>query len=71
MSEELEPAFPVSWEHDGMMIAEPGMSLRDYFASRIITQLWPSSIYYESKIQAAEEAYRMADVMLSVRKNRR
>ena len=67
------PAFPVMWteiksDEEGPQITacEPGMTLRDYFASRAIHAVLTSP-RFENCYDAALMAYRMADAMLRAR----
>lgn len=45
--------------------AQPGMSLRDWFAGKALASLAPHSI---TAVETAEDCYRLADAMLAERK---
>ena len=48
--------------------AYEGMSLRDYFAAKVLQGMWASPIGTEwTNQQLAKEAYRMADTMMEAR----
>jgi hypothetical protein len=53
------PAFPYEPRYEN-----GGMTLRDYFAAKAMTQLLPICSTNES---AAQEAYKVADAMLKAR----
>jgi len=55
------PAFPVP------NLAESGMTLRDYFAARVMTQVKWDDHYFEA---CARRCYEKADAMLKVRKEK-
>jgi hypothetical protein len=62
------PAFPrpASDAHQhGMHSPQQGMSLRDYFAAKVIQVLITSD--YRSVLDNAKEAYMVADAMLKAR----
>lgn len=60
------PAFPVSWQDgDGNFVADPGMSLRDYFAGQVMAGLAAHPNY--PLVPAATKAYEIADAMLAAR----
>jgi hypothetical protein len=52
------PAFPSVFDH------ERGMTLRDYFAAKVLPQCFEVSTTTDI---AAKEAYRMADAMMKAR----
>jgi len=61
------PAFPVHRDYEAF---NPGMSLRDYFAARMMVcelarEIRPHESY--DYLNAATRAYRMADAMLKAR----
>jgi len=63
------PAFPTDDSNNDGSIIEPrtsGMSLRDYFAAKIIPMLNWSSLD-----ESAKRAYLIADAMLHERNNKR
>jgi len=68
-------AFPTqeSSEYNGhrSQYAEPGMSLRDYFAAKVMAKVMPdtvSPLSYEEHIKnAAEWSYKMAGAMIKAR----
>ena len=74
MSHELdEPAFPIV-HPDGTGVQYFGLSMRDYFAARLIPALiaagGPASVgrdHRDSNLNFAMAAYAMADAMLEVR----
>ena len=55
------PAFPTG---TGVTPYSPGMTLRDYFATKAMQSMLNNSTHYES---VAKYAYRMADAMLKAR----
>ena len=61
-------AFPVTYGNDGV---EHGMSLRDYFAAKVLPVIYTESTdneeSYATPIDIAEQAYLMADAMLFAR----
>jgi len=60
-----QPAFPVFPETGGGHAAAfQGMTLRDYFAAKVLPQCLQVC---GTKTTAAEEAYRIADAMLKAR----
>ena len=69
------PAFPTfevidQWDKDRekyreAMLPAGGMSLRDYFAAKVVARLIPDHVY--SCATVAEEAYQLADAMLRAR----
>jgi hypothetical protein len=78
------PAFPVQWQdRDGQFVAEPGMTLRDYFAAKAMAALISEPICHDggtpcvlifSKGAEADgpdrfaiAAYKIADAMLRFR----
>ena len=68
------PAFPVPppvAETDGVMMlwrhAEGGMSLRDYFAGQALAGMQASVAANWTTIEFAQQAYKMADAMLTAR----
>lgn len=54
------PAFPRTYSHEG----HNGMTLRDYFAAKVMTQLMDHTTKPEI---TARDAYAMADAMLRAR----
>lgn len=64
------PAFPSSevTNHNADIVtyAEPGMSLRDYFAAKALPAV-VSDVDFTSWAQCAEAAYDIADAMLAER----
>ena len=67
-------AFPIMMDgRPGTYLAEPGMSLRDYFAARAMHQMLAGAVLptgYDATTAFAivgERAYEMADAMLTVR----
>ena len=66
-------AFPLPSEqcvrgYDTTQSAEPGMTLRDYFAARAMQSLFNSNFSSASHYDtAAEASYQMADAMLVAR----
>ena len=61
------PAFPSSNEvtlNDWVSSGHSGMTLRDYFAAKVLPQCFEVSTTTDI---AAKEAYRMADAMLKAR----
>ena len=62
------PAFPVG---ETKFIAECGMTLRDYFAAKVIGHLCVSELRQENTTQQdAAYAYAVADAMLKAREVR-
>jgi len=60
------PAFPVSWQDpDGQMVAEPGMSLREWFAGQALIGL--IKLGHDCYDQVADNSYRYANAMLAER----
>lgn len=51
----------------GHAIVNTGMTLRDYFAAKAMQGAAASDVFYSSCEAAAEDAYKMADAMLSER----
>lgn len=45
-------AFPVTWEMNGEMVADPGMALRDYFAAKAMPIAYESCTH---NIKTAKE----------------
>ena len=72
------PAFPTgAWEYDDqdnvLPYQEPGMTLRDYFASKAMQMTFSTSLHFHlfsaSELTAkAKQAYRIADAMLEAGK---
>ncbi|MFG0738206.1 hypothetical protein [Proteus terrae] len=67
-------AFPARWHQDMQFVAQEGMTLRDYFASKcmpaIINSLNGSVVFEECKgdfDMYAKQAYVMADAMLKAK----
>lgn len=67
------PAFPERYDYEkDAQLAEPGMTLRDYFAAKVLNGLYSSdSVDYDMPIDGednrAELSYKMADSMLKAR----
>lgn len=61
------PAFPMGANEYAGHGPCWGMTLRDYFAAKAMQGAAASSVVYSSELQAAQDAYRMADAMLKVR----
>lgn len=60
------PAFPSTATDDSLHI--PGMTLRDYFAAKIMQAIVQKGIESQTDVgRMAETAYLIADVMLKVR----
>lgn len=57
------PAFPFAWPAD-LQQAQPGMSLRDWFAGQALTAILNRTGYYTD---TAEAAYIYADKMITER----
>ena len=67
MKDENPPAFPVATEHH---VHTRGMSLRDWFAGQMMTNLGQFPVVQcsdEELRRVAEQIYRMADAMLAHR----
>ena len=66
-------AFPVLERgYSGLDLADPGMSLRDYFAAQAIGPLLQQNETYTDenwRMGIAIDAYAMADAMLAVRED--
>lgn len=66
-----KPAFPVFDSRNAGQdyeCADPGMTLRDYFAAKIISGLMPGfGASDDTLLDYAELAYRMADAMMAAR----
>jgi uncharacterized protein YqiB (DUF1249 family) len=63
-----EPAFPTNYFYDQNteheVLPMPGMTLRDYFAAKVIEVC----VNHTSTLtRAAEEAYKIADAMMKAR----
>jgi hypothetical protein len=63
-----EPAFPTSFNKDYPTEIVGGMTLRDYFAARIVAATFDQVTRYDQMELVAKNAYLMADVMLEARK---
>lgn len=61
------PAFPTI-EENGLNSGEPGMTLRDYFAAKLIQGIYANPGRVGTCYDAARRAYEAADAMLVVRK---
>jgi hypothetical protein len=57
-------AFPII---NNGLVYESGMTLRDYFAAKVITGAW-QTISPGSQSELAKRAYEIADAMLNQRK---
>lgn len=55
-------AFPSPWDPNGF--DDKGITIRDYFAAKILQAAYASGVTYKS---IAQEAYRMADEMIEQR----
>lgn len=66
------PAFPHHIEHPNGHwpgVTHAGMTLRDYFAAKVVQALWQDKDWGEDLVdQAARIAYSQADAMLKARK---
>ena len=60
------PAFPVS--NDANVNQQEGMTLRDYFAAKVIQGIFAYGPGSFTNQRLAVEAYEMADAMLEARK---
>jgi hypothetical protein len=61
-------AFPSSFRYDLEDWADPGMSLRDWFAGQALHGLCSDKEFYSMRIELlALEAYKYADAMLAAR----
>lgn len=66
------PAFPCSAHRDedtGLHMTNWGMSLRDWFAGRVLPAVWHNSNKSASFSDMATAVYGMADAMLAERAN--
>jgi hypothetical protein len=62
------PAFPMGYRPEGNSANHPGMTLRDYFAAATLQVLVTChSIDADTREEFAEEAYKLADAMISER----
>lgn len=61
------PAFPVSWEMEGEIVALSGMTLRDYFAAKAMQGMVAKG-GYDKWTYISQDAYELADAMLEARK---
>ena len=65
-----KPAFPgVRLDDDGKVKHEPGMTLRDYWATEILKMLFPEYVKDQSVsgLELCKSAYKMADLMAIAR----
>ncbi len=65
-------AFPTSVSADdsgGLNYGEPGMTLRDYFASKAMQPIFQEDENDQTFEEMAERAYAYADAMLAARKS--
>lgn len=62
MKPENPPAFPMQTD----LVVNYGMSLRDYFASKVITSSL-LNVIQKSHLELAKRAYEIADAMLKQR----
>lgn len=66
--EYVGPAFP---SHGSMgEVVQDGMSLRDYFAAQALTGIVSLGLGTWSQVTGAENAYLLADAMLSARRSK-
>ena len=70
------PAFPTLEAHVGFNLGKPGMTLRDYFAAKIVASIPQSvsggnvGVYYpDQNKNFALAAYALADAMMEARSN--
>ena len=61
-----QPAFPHSYS-DGKYTTDGGMTLRDYFASKVLQELIAHYGNPGSYDEAARQSYSFADAMLAAR----
>ncbi len=59
------PAFPVSWQQAGQMVAEPGMSLRAYLAGQALAGVLANPSLDASFEGYASDAVQYADALLA------
>lgn len=74
MKDTTTPAFPTLEAHVGFNLGKPGMTLRDYFAARIMASLLQTASgvhvgvdYPEQNKNFALAAYALADAMMEAR----
>lgn len=63
-------AFPCEGGSDSGLFADPGMSLRDYFAAKALNGLLAGQFRDTGSLnlnELPEEAYRIADAMIAAR----
>jgi hypothetical protein len=66
-----ETAFPISIvARDGSSVYGVGMSLRDYFAAKVMASIMTGNWTKEDYSDEARRAYRAADAMLSERRKK-
>ncbi len=59
------PAFPINANESADRCIYTGMTLRDYFAAKALTLVWPDG---DDDEHVAQRAYEVADEMLKARK---
>ena len=62
------PAFPILAEQAADGWAHVGMTLRDYFAAKVVQTMCEEVSRYDQFQAVAKDAYKMADAMLEARK---
>ena len=62
------PAFPILAEQAADGWAHCGMTLRDYFAAKVVQTMCEEVSRYDQFQAVAKDAYKMADAMLEARK---
>ena len=60
-------AFPTA-ENNGCNSGEAGMTLRDYFAAKVVQTMCEEVSRYDQFQAVAKDAYKMADAMMEARK---
>lgn len=62
------PAFPTPVQHDDWREDHPGMTLRDYFAAKVLQGLLvDDNGDFSDRVWLAQECYAFADAMLKAR----
>jgi hypothetical protein len=67
------PAFPCEGGPNSGLHADSGMTLRDYFAAKVLASPMLErriSVFGQNPLAIAEEAYKIADAMLTARSMR-